>query len=288
MDALLHQIISGLAMGFIYASLALALVMIFKSTNHINFAQGEMAMFSTYIAWFLVQKNLPYWMAFVLALLSSFVIGFVTERVILRRFERAPVFAIVIVFIGLLLLFNSLAGWLFGYEMRTFESPFPSWWGSRFASSHELGIAAVTLFVFVVVYFFFRFTSLGLAMRAAAQNPMSSRLVGVNVGMALAAGWGFAALIGASAGIMAAPIVFLEPNMMSGIMIYAFAAALLGGINNPAGAVPGGLLVGVFENLVGAYVVGTQLKFIVALALIVAVLLVRPSGLFGTPVQTRV
>jgi branched-chain amino acid transport system permease protein len=288
MSGFVHQIVSGLAMGFIYASLALALVMIFKSTNHINFAQGEMAMFSTYVAWFLVQSGLPYWGAFALTLVGSFMIGFATERLIMRRFDRAPVFAIVIVFIGLLLLFNSLAGWLYGYEMRAFQSPFPSRWGSPVASSHEIGVAGVTLLVFLAVFLFFRFTSLGLAMRAASQNPISSRLVGINVGVALATGWGLAAMIGSLAGIMAAPIVYLDPNMMSGIMIYAFAAALLGGINSPAGAVPGGLLIGVLENLMGSYVVGTELKFVVALFFIVMVLLVKPSGLFGSSIQTRV
>ncbi len=288
MSGFLHQIVAGLAMGFIYASLALALVMVFKSTGHINFAQGEMAMFSTYVAWFLAQHGVPYWIAFVATLAGSFVIGFATERLILRRFGDAPVLAVVIVFIGLLLLFNSLAGWLFGYEMQTIESPFPQRWALRLASPHELGVAVVTLAVFAAVYLFFRLTPLGLAMRAAAYNPRSARLVGVDVEMALAVGWGLAGAIGGTAGIMAAPIVFLEPNMMSGIMIYAFAAALLGGINNPGGAVVGGLLIGVLENLMGAYVVGTELKFVVALLLILAVLLIRPAGLFGGSAQTRV
>ncbi|TAK47595.1 MAG: branched-chain amino acid ABC transporter permease [Xanthobacteraceae bacterium] len=288
MDALLFQITSGITTGFIYASLALALVMIFQSTNHINFAQGEMAMFSTYIAFTLVQAGVPFWIAFPTTLLGAFVMGFVIERFVLRPFADAPVLTIVIVFIGLLVIFNSIAGWIFGYEMQPFPSPFPHSWGTRLVSAHQLGIAVVTLSVLAAVYLFFRFTSLGLAMRAAAQNPVSSRLVGIRVGLLLAVGWGLAAAIGAVAGIMAAPIVFLEPNMMAGIMIYAFAAALLGGINNPAGAVPGGIIVGVLENLAGAYVVGTELKLTTALVMILLVLLIRPAGLFGRTLRTRV
>lgn len=289
MNALLFQITSGISTGFIYASLALALVMIFQSTNHINFAQGEMAMFSTYIAFTLVQAGVSFWIVFPITLLSAFVLGFAIERFVLRRFADAPVLTIVIVFVGLLVIFNSVAGWIFGYEMQPFPSPFPkNWGGTRLGSAHQIGIALVTLSVLAIVYLFFRFTSLGLAMRAAAQNPVSSRLVGIRVGLLLAVGWGLAATIGAVAGIMAAPIVFLEPNMMAGIMIYAFAAALLGGIDNPAGAVPGGIIVGVMENLAGAYVVGTELKLTTALVMIILVLLLRPAGLFGRTLRTRV
>jgi branched-chain amino acid transport system permease protein len=288
MITFLHQLMSGVAIGLIYASLALALTMIFQATNHINFAQGEMAMFSTYFAWAMLQAGIPLWLAFILTLVGAFVLGFLTERLVLRWFADAPVFSVIIVLIGLLLLFNSVAGWLFGYDVRPFPSPFPATWTTSVASAHELGIAVVTISVLSLVFLFFRFTKLGLAMRAAAQNPISSRLVGIDVGMALALGWGLAALIGAVAGLMAAPIVFLEPNMMAGIIIYAFAAALLGGIDNPLGAVPGGIIIGVLENLIGVYVVGTELKFAVALAFIIAVLLIRPAGLFGQKVTTRV
>ena len=154
-------------------------------------------------------------------------------------------------------------------------------------SSHELGSIGITLVVLMLVFAFFRFTPLGLAMRAAAQNPESSRLVGVRVGWMLALGWGLAAAIGSIAGMMVAPIVFLEPNMMSGILLYAFAAALLGGIDSPGGAVIGGFIVGVLENVVGSFL-GTELKLTVALVLIVGVLVIRPSGLFGKVHLTRV
>ena len=288
METLLHQIVSGVAIGFVYASLALALVMIFQATNHINFAQGEMAMFSTYIAWMLVQNGVSFWLALPATMIFAFAFGFVIERFILRPFADAPVLSIVIVFIALLVIFNSIAGWIFGYEMQTFQSPFPASWSTSFGSAHELGVAVVTLIILVAIYLFFRFTSLGLAMRGAAQNPISSRLVGIRVNLLLALGWGLAAMIGSVAGVMAAPIVFLDPNMMGGIMIYGFAAALLGGINNPAGAVPGGIIVGVTENLAGAYLVGTELKLTVALVLILLVLLFKPSGIFGHKLTTRV
>ena len=290
MEAFLHQIFSGLATGGIYASLALALVMIYQSTHHINFAQGEMAMFSTYLAWSLVNAGVPYWIAFVLTVAISFVGGVVIERVVIRPVEHAPVLSIVTVFIALLVIFNSVAGWIFTYTIKTFPSPFPEQplFGNRFVSSHELGAIGITLMVLLLLYAFFRFTPLGLAMRAAAQNPTASRLAGIRVGWMLALGWGLASAIGAVAGMLVAPIIYLEPNMMSGVLLYALAAALVGGIDNPFGAVLGGFIVGIVENLVGAYVIGTELKLTVALVLIVGVLLVKPSGFFGKVFVTRV
>jgi branched-chain amino acid transport system permease protein len=290
MTALLHQVFSGLAMGGVYAILALALVMIYQATQLVNFAQGEMAMFSTYIAWELVDSGMPYWAAFALTVALSFIGGMAIERLVIRPFANAPVLTIVIVFIGLLLIFNSVAGWRYSYTIKTFDSPFPGrpWFGNKFMSAHESGAILVTFAVLALVYAFFRFTPLGLAMRAAAQNPVSSRLVGIRVGRMLAIGWGLAAAIGAVAGMMAAPVVYLDPNMMSGILLYAFAGAVLGGIDNPWGAALGGFMVGVFENIAGAYVVGPEIKLSVALVIIVGVLVVRPSGLFGRTLVTRV
>jgi branched-chain amino acid transport system permease protein len=199
------------------------------------------------------------------------------------------VLAVVVVFIGLLVIFNSVAGWIWTYTLKAFPSPFvgvmPS---SRFMSAHEIGSTMITLVELALLYGFFRYTRLGLAMRAAAYNPMSSRLVGIPVDWMLALGWGLAAAIGAIAGMMVAPIVYLDPNMMTGILLYGFAGALLGGIDNPAGAVVGGFLVGVLENILGAYVIGTDLKLSFALILIVGVLTVKPSGLFGRTIVTRV
>jgi branched-chain amino acid transport system permease protein len=290
MDTFLHQVLSGLATGGIYASVALSLVMIYQATHLVNFAQGEMAMFSTYIAWSLINAGVPYWAAFFATVTIAFAAGVAIERVIIRPVEQAPVLAIVIVFIGLLVILNSLAGWIFTYTIKTFPSPFPEKppFGNSYLSSQELGATGVTLLVLALVYAFFRFTPLGLAMRAAAQNPESSRLVGIRVGWMLALGWGLASAIGAIAGMMVAPIVYLDPNMMAGILLYAFAAAVLGGIDNPWGAVVGGFLVGVLENLAGAYAVGTDLKLSVALVIIIGVLLIKPSGLFGRVLVTRV
>ena len=292
MELFLQQVLSGLATGGIYASLALALVMIYQTTELVNFAQGEMAMFSTYVAWTLIDAGAPYWLAFFSTVGISFAAGVVIERVVIRPVENAPVLALVIVFIGLLVIFNSLAGWIYTYTIKSFPSPFPPepFMGNTLIGMHDMGMIGVTLVVLVLLYMFFRFTPLGLALRAVAQNPESSRLVGIRVGWMLALGWGLAAAVGAVAGIMVAPVLFLDPNMMGGVLLYAFAAAVLGGISSPGGAVLGGFLVGVLENLVGTYVpfVGTQLKLTVALVVIVGVLVVKPTGLFGKAVVSRV
>jgi len=290
MDVVLHQVLAGLATGGIYASLALALVMIYQATHLVNFAQGEIAMFTTYIAWSLVNAGVPYWPAFGITVAVAFALGILIERVVIRPVENAPVLAVVVVFIALLVILNSVAGWIYTYTIKSFPSPFPKepLFGIRYMSPHELGAIGVTLLVLAALYAFFRFTPLGLAMRAAAQNPQSSRLVGIRVGWMLALGWGLAAAIGGVAGMMVAPIVYLDPNMMGGILLYAFAAALVGGIDSPMGAVIGGFAVGVLENLLGAFVIGNELKLTVALALIIGVLLVRPSGFFGKVHVTRV
>jgi branched-chain amino acid transport system permease protein len=289
MHQLLQQIFSGLAAGAVYASLALALVMIYRATDLVNFAQGEMAMFSTYIAWTLVNAGLPFWAAFALTLVASFLGGMTIERIIIRPVENAPVLVTVVVTIGLLLIFNALAGWIFTYTLQEFPSPFPDrpLFGALM-TTRDLGVIGVTLVMLLLLFAFFRFTATGLAMRAAALNPESARLCGIPVGRMLAIGWGLAAAIGATAGIMVAPVLFLDPNMMGGVLLYAFTGALLGGITSPVGAVVGGLIVGVTENLVGTYLIASQLKLTVALALIILVLVFRPNGLFGTAIVRRV
>jgi branched-chain amino acid transport system permease protein len=289
MEEFLHQVLAGLATGGIYASLALALVMIYQATHLVNFAQGEMAMFATYFAWSLINAGMPYWPAFLLTVVFAFVLGVVIERGIIRPVEHAPVLAVVVVFIALLVILNSVTGWIFTYTIKTFPSPFPAEpiFG-KYITSHQGGAIGVTMVVLLLLYLFFRFTPLGLAMRAAAQNPESARLVGVRVGWMLALGWGLAAAVGGVAGMMVAPIVFLDPNMMGGVLLYAFAAALVGGIDNPAGAVFGGFLVGVLENVLGAFVIGNELKLAFALVLIIGVLVVKPSGFFGKVLVSRV
>ena len=292
-DTFFQQVVSGLATGGIYASLALALVMIYRATEIVNFAQGEMAMFSTYLAWSMLNHGVPYWAAFFGTLVLAFVGGLLIERIIVRPVEGKPVLTLVIVCIGLLVIVNSLAGWIYSYVIQPFPSPFPKApirIGRIVFGAHDLGVIGVTLVLLCILYAFFRYTPLGLAMRAAAQNPTSSRLCGIRVGWMLALGWGLAALVGAVAGMLIAPVIFLEPNMMGGILIYAFAAATLGGITSPVGAVIGGFLVGVIENLAGTFIpfIGTELKLTVALLIIVVVLLVRPSGLLGHAAVRRV
>jgi len=292
MEFFLQQTFSGLAFGGVYACMALAVVMIYQATDHLNFAQGEMAMFSTYVAYSLITWGVPYWWTFLITMAVSFVGGVLIERIIVRPVEGTSVLNEVIVFIGLLTIFNSLAGWIWDYTIKPYPSPFPKdpLFGNKFVGTHDLGVIGVTLVVLFGVFLFFRYTPVGLAMRAAAQDPASARLVGIRVGWMLALGWGLAAAIGAVAGMMVAPIVFLEPNMMISILLYGFAGALLGGITNPAGAVFGGFAVGVLETMAGAYVpfIGSDLKLTVALVLIIAVLVFRPSGLFGRVVVKRV
>jgi branched-chain amino acid transport system permease protein len=289
----LQQVVSGLASGGIYASLALALVLIYRATQVVNFAQGEMAMFTTFVAWSLMER-MDYWPAFVLTLLIAFAGGAALQLALIRPLQDAPVLTIVIVTIGLLIGLNGLARIIWGNEPRVLESPFstdPIRIGGVAFSAQDLGIIAVSLAIVALLWLFFRYTKLGLGMRAAAVNPLASRLVGVRVGMMLAFGWGFAAVLGAVAGIMAAPpLGSFDQNLMQPLLLYAFAAAVLGGIDSPLGAVVGGLAIGVIVNLTGAYIdfVGADLRLPVALLVILVVLLVRPAGLFGHEAVRRV
>ena len=290
MDLFLQQTLSGLATGAIYACVALAVVMIYQAIDHFNFAQGEMAMFSTFIAWQMLEWGLPFWLAFVFCVAISFAGGIAIERLIFGPIRNAPVLSHVIVFIALYSIFNSLAGFIWEFTIKPFPSPFPSKtpFETTLIGMHELGMIMITLAMLGLIYLFFRFTPVGLAMRAAAANPESARLVGISVNWMLSLGWGLAAAIGAVAGMMIAPVVFLEPNMMLGILIYGFAGAVVGGLTSPGGAVVGGFLVGVSENLAGTYLIGTELKLSFALVLIITVLLIRPAGIFGRVVANRV
>jgi branched-chain amino acid transport system permease protein len=292
MELFLQQVLAGLATGGIYACMALAIVMIYQAIDHLNFAQGEMAMFSTFIAWQLLQWGLPYWAAFILTIGISFVGGLLIERIVFKPIHDAPVLSHVVVFIALFAIINSAAGFIWDFTIKPFPTPFGTspLFGSTLIGAHQGGMIAVTLLVLVFLYVFFRYTSVGLAMRAAAGNPESARLVGIRVGWMIALGWGMAAAIGAIAGMLIAPVVFLDPNMMLGILLYGFAGAVLGGLTSPGGAVIGGFTVGILENLVGTYVpyVGSELKLPIALVVIVTVLVAKPGGLFGRVSVQRV
>lgn len=288
----MQQIVSGLASGGVYALLALALVIIHRSTGVINFAQGEMATLSAYIAWTLiVNHGWPYWPAFLVTLGLSFAGGVATHRVVIRPVERGSVLRIVIVTIGLLIAINGFVVWQWSGEPQQLRSPFGTETftiGDVAISRHDVGTIAMALGIVVLLWVLFRFTKLGLALRASAVNPEEARLVGVRVTWMLALGWGFAATLGAVAGMMTAPTVGLDPQMMQAVLIYAFAAAVLGGIDSPLGAVVGGLLLGVLLNLL-SYLsqyglfdwFSEELRLPMALLVILAVLLVRPAGLFG-------
>jgi branched-chain amino acid transport system permease protein len=300
----LQQVVSGLASGGIYASLALALVLIYRATRVVNFAQGEMAMLTTFVAWSLM-NHMPYWPAFVLTLALAFALGVAVEMLVIWPVRDAPVLTVVIITIGLLIGINGLARLVWGTDPKAMESPFPTdpvrVAGVAF-SWQDIGIVAVSLAIVGVLWAFFQFTKLGLALRAAAVNPESSRLVGIRVSWMLALGWGVAAVLGAVAGMMAAPpLGSFDQNMMAPILLYAFAAAVLGGLDSPLGAVVGGLLLGVVLNLlqsapdwlpsgIGGRVefLDAELRLPIAFLIIVVVLLLRPAGLFGREAVRRV
>ncbi len=251
---------SGLANGGIYASLAVALVLIYRATEVINFAQGAIATFTTYIAWQLMDWGLEYWEGFALTLVIAFVGGFLLELVAIRPVERrGNQLTVVIAAIGLLILVEGAVGWIWGNQVKFMPSAFPPHIynvGGVAFSRQDLSTIAISIAAVVVLWLFFQFTKVGLAMRAAAVRPSAARLVGVRVSWMLSLGWGLAAVLGAVAGMMAAasPSVLLQPTMMDGILIYAFAAAVLGGLESAAGAVVGALLIGVGLNLLSAYV----------------------------------
>ena len=293
MQEFFQQVVGGIAIGGIYASLALALVLIYNAMGLVNFAQGEMAMLATFVAYALINRGMSYWIALPITLVLAFAGGIVIQRMVIKPVERAPVLTLVIITLGLATLVNGLAGFIFGYVPRSFPSPFPS--DSEdllgvFVSYRDLGVIAVSGVVLLGVYLLLQRTTVGLTMRAAAHHPEASRLLGVQVSWMLALGWGLASAVGAVSGIMVAPTLLLEPNMMQSIIIYAFAAAVLGGIESPLGAVIGGLIVGVTVNLAGAYLpgVGGDLQLAVGLAIIIAVLVLRPNGLFGRAAIRRV
>jgi branched-chain amino acid transport system permease protein len=293
LELFFQQVVNGIQSGAIYAALALALVLIFRSTSLLNFAQGEMAMFSTFVAWLLQDNGVPVVFAILGAMAFSVVGGAIIERTVIRPVGTDNVLAIVIVTIGIFIAVNALAGWIYGTDGRTFPRIFSNESlveaGGVTITNETVGTVGILLGVVALLFLLFQKTKLGLAMRAVASNPESSRLVGIKVGHILMLGWGLAAALGALAGSLAAPQLNLSQNLMLSVLVYSFAAATLGGFDSPIGAVVGGLIVGVTQNLAGQYIDffdGFELAS--AFLLILVVLLVRPQGLFGRKVVTRV
>jgi branched-chain amino acid transport system permease protein len=287
-----QQTVAGLAQGAVFGSLALALVLIYRATEVINFAQGELAMATTYIAYQLTIWGVSYWLAFFLTLLIAFALGVVIQVVLIRPIQHS-VIAVVIVTVGLFILIDGLVTWQWGADLKFMAAPFGNnvyHAGGVAFSRQDIGVLVVSILSVIVLWVLFQFTKLGLAMRAAALRPAAAALVGVRVNWMLALGWGLAAVLGAVSGLMTEPTQFLQPTMMQAILLYAFAAAVLGGLESPAGAVIGGLAIGVFLNLSGQYIgfATPELRLPIAFAVLLLVLLVKPNGLFGRRQVRRV
>jgi branched-chain amino acid transport system permease protein len=292
-DTFAQQTVAGLSQGAIFGSLALALVLIYRATEVINFAQGEMAMATTYIAYQLTLWHVTYWLTFFLTLVIGFALGVVVYGVLIRPVQHRSVIALVIVTVGLFILIDGLVTWKWGADLKFMPAPFGNQVyhaGGVAFSRQDLGVLLVSILSVILLWVLFQFTKLGLAMRAAALRPAAASLVGVRVDRMLAVGWGLAAVLGAVAGLMTEPYVFLQPSMMQAILLYSFAAAVLGGLESPAGAVIGGLALGVFLNLVGQYVgfATSELRLPIAFAVLLVILLFKPTGLFGRKQVRRV
>lgn len=292
MHLFLIYTVDGIVNGMVYAAVALALVMIWRATRIVNYAQGAMAMFTTYLALVAIQHNVPYWFAFVIALGSGLVLGAVTERVLVRPVESRPPLNAVILTLGVLILLEAVAPMLFGGQTQSFPVPVSNIdiiVGSThlYFSPFDLMTVGAVLLAMLLLYVVFQRTSLGLRMRAAAFNPEIARILGIRVGRMLTLGWGLAALLGALAGVLAAPSIFLYPNNMDEVLVFGFTGAIIGGLDNPVGAVVGALAVGLGLSYVSGYI-GSDLAPLGGLVILIAVLMVRPQGLFSFSRQRQV
>jgi branched-chain amino acid transport system permease protein len=282
---------SGLALGSIYALLALSLVLINKATDVVNFAQGEMAMFGTFICFTLLTRSgLPLVAVLIMAVPIGALLGIATERIAMRPLQAAPPVNALIATIGLWLIFHHAAGWIWGYDPVRFPSLFSpapvDILGARVAEN-SLGIIGVSLAVVALLYLFFEHTRMGVAMRAASMNRRAAQLMGVNIDRVALVAWALAAAISVVSGFLVAPLTFLDFEMMFAVLLKAFAGAILGGFNSLPGAVVGCLVIGVVENLFAAYV-STAFKDTFAFAIIIVVLMFRPQGLFTRRIAKKV
>lgn len=293
MQYFFQQLLNGITTGAVYASLGLALVLIYRTTNIANFAQGEMATFSAFLTWQITQWGIPIYWSIPLVMLISLVIGAVVYAVIVRPVQHKDEMTIIIVTLGLFLAFNSATGAIWGFMQKSSPSPFPAttWTlGSMRISAELISFVLVLLVVSGGLYLLFQKTRLGMALRAAASNAQSAQLVGIPYTKMMIFGWGMAAALGAVSGALVASRLTLDPNMMADVIIYAFASAVVGGMSSYVGAVVGGMIVGISQAFSTAYLpwLGADLQIIVPLLLIVAVLIVKPEGLFGKTVAARV
>lgn len=279
----IQLIVNGLALGSLYALTALGIVVIFKTTDVTNFAQGEMAMVSAFVAFTLLNAlHLPFVLAFGLTLAFAMLLGILIERGVLRRLNSGPIINPVIATIGLDLILLGLAGWIWGYDIRTFPAPVggaPLRLGTVVLSQLNGLILGVTLLLIVILFAFFRYSDIGIAMRAVAQNRLAAQLMGINVNSINALGWGVGTALGAVTGILIAPMNYLDPTMMGDVVLKAFAAAVLGGFTSLPGALLGGLVLGIIDSFTGF--LAPELRTSIAFVLIVLVLVVRPTGLLG-------
>lgn len=293
MQLLLQQVLDGLAAGAIYAALALALVLIYGATRIVNFGQGEMATFCTYLAWQLAQWGVPLPLALALGGMAAFALGVFVFQAVVRPVSRASVETVVVVTLGLFLFFQALCLWLWGSDQQAFPAVFPSggWTlGGVRLTAGTLGVLAVLLALALALAALLRFTRNGLALRAAALDSEKSLIVGIRVDVMLMFGWGLASLAGFVAAVLVAPRLFLSPTMMAPVLVYALAAATLGGWGSAVGAIVGGLAIGVAESVGATYLsfIGAELRLAIPLAAMLAVLLLRPEGLFGRKLAVRV
>ena len=284
--------LGGISFGMVYAAIALSLVLIWRGTRILNYSQGAMAMFTTYIAFTVIGHSGNYWAGFAAALAAGLVLGAVIERTVIRPVENKPPLNAVVVTIGLLVFLEGLAGIIYGGQYRSFPAAFSI--TGLHAGSLALGISLNDVFVAAAVLaaalglaVLFRFTSAGLRLRAAAFNTYAARLLGVRVGRMFTLGWALAGLIGALAGVLVSPDTFLYPASMDSIFVLGFTAAVIGGLDSPVGAVVGGLILGVALNYVGGYL-GANLVPIFGLAALIVILMLRPTGLFATSTGRQV
>ncbi|OCG74253.1 branched-chain amino acid ABC transporter permease [Microbacterium sediminis] len=293
MDQFIQLVVDGLGMGSVYAALGLAIVLVNQATGLINFAQGGMAVLAAYFTYAFIGWGLPLIVAILLSVIASFVLGAIIERFLMRRFEGGDPDTAVVATVGLLTLLTGLCGWIWSYNNQNFPSLFPAASFNLLGASvswRSLGTFLVILVIMLLLQSLFKFSKLGLALRAVADNPASSALSGLPVGRLLMVGWGLAAALGAVAGALIAPRLTLTPGMMDSILVYSLAAVILGGMSSALGVVVAAWVIGVLENLAAVYVpwIGHDLKVAVPFVLLFIVLLVRPQGLFGRKSVVRV